>query len=107
MSTRLESIKKIVELQPHDPFARYGLAMEYKSLGRLEEAAAAFVDLEARAPDYVAQYLMHFNVLVALKRKAEARDLAERGLAACRKKGDAHAQSELQAALEALDDSEY
>ena len=103
MSARLESIRKIVALQPNDPFPRYGLAMELKTLGRLDEAHAAFAEMEPRFPDYAAQYLMHFNVLVALGRQPDARALAERGLAAIRKKGDGHAEGELSAALAQLD----
>lgn len=100
--SRIEAIKKIVEQQPDDPFARYGLAMEYKNAGRAEEANAAFAELAARNPDYVPQYLMHGNLLAAMHRLAEARAVFERGIAAARKKGDAHAAGELQQALDAL-----
>ena len=77
--------------------------MELKSQGRLDEAHAAFTELTEKFPDYVAQYLMHHNVLVALKRKDEARAVGERGIEAARRKGDAHALGELQQALEALE----
>ncbi len=101
--SRIEMIRKIVEQQPNDPFPRYGLAMELKNLGRLDEAHAEFDELERRQPDYVPQFLMHANVLRALKRGPDARAVLERGLAAAAKKRDGHAQSELQAALEELD----
>ncbi|MSP62129.1 MAG: hypothetical protein EXR72_17700 [Myxococcales bacterium] len=104
--SRIDSIRKIVELQPNDPFPRYGLAMELKNGGLLAESTEAFDELERRHPDYLPQYLMHFNVLTSLQRKDDARSLAERGLVAIRKKGDGHAQGELQAALDALSDED-
>jgi tetratricopeptide (TPR) repeat protein len=100
--SRIDAIKKIVEQQPNDPFPRYGLAMEYKNAGRAEEAHAVFAELEARHPDYVAQYLMHGNLLASMQRLDEARAVYERGVAAARKKGDAHAAGELQGALDNL-----
>lgn len=102
--TRAEAIRRIIATSPSDPFPRYGLAMELKNTGQLDEAHAAFEELESRFPDYPAQYLMHFNVLVGLGRKPDARAVAERGLVALRKKGDQHALGELQGALDQLDD---
>jgi tetratricopeptide (TPR) repeat protein len=100
--SRIDAIKKIVEQQPNDPFPRYGLAMEYKNAGRHDEAHAAFAELEARHPEYVAQYLMHGNLLASMHRLDEARGVYERGLVAARKKGDGHAAGELQGALDNL-----
>jgi tetratricopeptide (TPR) repeat protein len=99
---RIDVIRKIVEASPNDPFARYGLAMELANLGQLAEADAAFVELEQRSPDYAPQYLMHFNLLVKMDRKPEARALGARGVEALRKKGDGHALGELESALQNL-----
>src|SRR5262245_14660297 len=100
---RIDMIRRIMESTPGDPFPRYGYAMELKNLGRLDEAAAAFAELEQRFPDYVAQYLMHHNTLLALRRKDDARAVCERGIEAARRKGDGHASGELQQALDALE----
>ncbi len=102
MPTRLETIQKIVDQQPNDPFARYGLAMELKNLGHHEEAHAAFEELERRHPDYVPQFLMHANLLSDLRRLDEARACLERGIQAARKTGNQHALSEMQGALDQL-----
>ena len=99
----LNAIKKIVEMQPNEPFPRYGLAMELKNQKLYTEARAEFDELERRFPDYVAQYLMHVNLLAEMKRKDDARAVGERGLAAARKKGDGHALGELQRAVDDLD----
>ena len=42
MSERLEELKRFVSLMPTDPFPLYGLALEYRSLGQFQDAAATF-----------------------------------------------------------------
>ncbi len=106
MPSRLEEIKSFIAMSPEDPFPRYGLAMEYKKLGLHEEALKAFSELSVSHPEYVAQYLLHGNLLVELRRRAEARGVFERGIEAARKARNQHAQGELQAALEGLDEEE-
>lgn len=100
--SRLDAIYKVIESSPNDPFPRYGLAMELKNSGQLDEAHRAFTELEQRFPDYVPQYLMHHTVLIALENKAEARRVLEAGIVVSRTRGDAHALSELQTALDVL-----
>ncbi len=99
---RLENIEKIVARTPTDPFARYGLAMELKRLGRNDDAEAAFAELETRHPDYVAQYLMRAQLLSTMQRRDDARAVTERGIAASQKKGDTHALGELRQLLDTL-----
>jgi len=102
MPSRLEVIQKIVAERPTDPFPRYGLAMELKNLGRLDEAHAAFDALEQAFPDYVAQYLMHANVLTQLQRPSEAKAVLQRGIPVAKRVGNGHAASEMEGALDAL-----
>jgi tetratricopeptide (TPR) repeat protein len=91
-----------VQKNPNDPFPRYGLALEYRGAGRLEEAQATFTELLARHPDYTPAYLHAGNTLVARGLRDEARQVFVSGIEACRKKGDGHALDELEAALAAL-----
>jgi hypothetical protein len=100
--SRLEALKQFAAQSPTDPFPHYGLAMELKNLGQDAAAHQAFVDLETRFPAYVAQYLMHGNLLAAMGRPADARGVLERGIAVAGKAGNQHAVSELRAALEQL-----
>jgi hypothetical protein len=86
-----------------DPFAWYGLAMEYRALSRHEEALAAFETLRAGTPDYVPMYLMCGQMLQAMGRPSDARAWFSWGLEAAGKKGDAHAAGELEGALAALE----
>lgn len=85
-----------------DPFVWYGLAMEYRSLERIDDALAAFQELRRHSPDYVPMYLMCGQMLESMTRVADAREWIEAGIAAARTKGDGHAASELESALATL-----
>ena len=104
MSKRLEALQKMIAANaaPDMSFARYALAMEFKSLGRLDESLAAFDHLKSIDEAYVAQYLMAGNVAEALGKKDVARGWYEQGVEKARAKGDSHTLSELQTALAAL-----
>jgi predicted Zn-dependent protease len=101
-SKRLEFLKKLTDGGSADPFAWYGLAMEYRTLGRHDEALAAFESLRARTPDYVPMYLMCGQMLEQMGRVPDAKAWMTAGIDAARKKGDAHAAGELEGALSAL-----
>jgi tetratricopeptide (TPR) repeat protein len=94
--------KQFIERSPRDPFPRYGLAMEYKSRGQLQDAIAAFQELIASFPEYVASYLQAGGVLAALGARDQAADVFRAGIAAAGAKGDLHAKKELEAALAEL-----
>lgn len=88
--------------RPTDPFPHYGLALEYKNAGQLEEARATFAALMDQHPTYTAAYLHAGNTLVALGHAEEARAVYARGVQACVGAGDAHARGELEGALASL-----
>ena len=102
MSPRLQLLIEAVEGLPHDPFPQYGLALEYKGLGRREEAVETFRTLMEGHPDYVPAYLQAGMVLMDLGRADQARAVLERGVEVAGRKGDGHARSELMAALASL-----
>ena len=91
--------QQFIARSPNDPFPRYGLAMEYKSRGQLQDAIAAFDALIESFPDYVASYLQLGGVLVAEGDRARAEEIFRRGITAAGAKGDLHAKKELEAAL--------
>lgn len=104
-SKRLEFLRKQTApggLASGDPFAWYGLAMEYRALSRFEEALATFEALRERVPDYVPMYLMCGQMLESMGRPSDARQWLARGLEEARRKGDAHAAGELESAIAAL-----
>lgn len=86
-----------------DPFAWYGLAMEYKNLGRLEEAVTAFEKLRSLDAAYLAAYHMAGLTLIELGRSQEAKEWLEQGLAVADAKGDLKTRGELQAALDEVE----
>ena len=49
-SKRLEFLLKMTSSGNEDPFVWYGLAMEYRSLGRFDEALATFEALRGADP---------------------------------------------------------
>jgi tetratricopeptide (TPR) repeat protein len=102
LSKRLAMLEKMTSEGSQDPFAWYGLALEYRSLGRPDDAVATFTRLRAIDPGYVPQYLMCGSLLLDLGRHAEARDWLTEGATTARVKGDGHALSEIEDALARL-----
>ncbi len=103
MSKRLAYLEKITSEGSADPFAWYGLALEYKTLGRVDDALRTFESLRAKSPDYVPMYLMCGQMLADAGRGGDARAWLEAGIAAAKAKKDSHALGELESALDALD----
>ncbi|MBK6464221.1 MAG: tetratricopeptide repeat protein [Myxococcales bacterium] len=103
MSTkRLLFLEGLLQKGTDDPMAYYGLAMEYRSAGRVDDSLRVFGELKAKKPDYVAMYLMCGQLLQEADRKDEARAWLEEGIGWARKTGNSHAQGELESALGAL-----
>ena len=99
---RVAAFKKMVEQRPHEPFARYSLAMAHRSLGQGEQAAGELRQLALEIPGYVPTYLMWGQVLEALGRPEEAARAYRRGTEAATQANDEHARNELGQALDQL-----
>ena len=102
--SRRESLQAMVEENPGNTFARYGLAME---LTQTEPAAAwaHFNYLLDHHPEYAATYYQAGAFLVKQGKLEEAREVLTKGVEVAGRQGNRHAQSELQAALDDLNDS--
>jgi tetratricopeptide (TPR) repeat protein len=96
---RIATFKSFIARAPADPFPRYGLAMEHRGRGELDEAWAIFSELLEKFPDYVPTFLMAGGTLVALGRRGEAADVYRRGIEVAGRSGDQHARGELETAL--------
>lgn len=96
---RVSVLRSFVAKSPHDPFPRYGLAMELKRIGMNEEAESAFEDLLRDFPDYVPTYLMAGTFLAERGKRERARAILTAGLDAAGRKSDLHASRELENAL--------
>jgi predicted Zn-dependent protease len=100
MSKRLGMLENIVASGQADPFAWYGLGMEYRREGRIADALATFGKLRALHPEYLPVYLMAGQVLLGEQRNAEAREWLEAGVALATTQNAGHALGELESALE-------
>jgi predicted Zn-dependent protease len=99
---RLAMLEKMTAAGATDPFAWYGLALEYAGRERVDDALATFEKLRALDAGYVPMYLMCGTMLAKGSRAEEAREWLTAGIAAARAKGDGHALSELEGALSSL-----
>lgn len=99
---RIATFKIHIAQTPDDPFPRYALAMEYRSMGQIDKARLVFKDLAGQFPDYVPTYLMYGSTLIEVGAKQEAADIFKRGIEVAGRKRDAHARRELQDALDHL-----
>ena len=100
---KITGLREILEQDPTNAFARYGLAMELGGRGQTDEAVAEFDRLRADHPDYVAGYFMAAQTLARARRSDEAKQRLNDGIACARRTGNQHAQREMQAMLDDLE----
>ncbi len=104
--SRLERLRQLAAQGSGDPFPLYGLAMEYKRLGRIEEAVQAFGRLLELHPRYVPAYYQFGAALVLSGGIEQARETLARGIRIAETQGNQHAREELVRALEELEQEE-
>ena len=102
LKNRRETLEGFLAANPNDAFARYGLAMECATTGDTAAALEHYAKLLAAHPDYVPGYYHYGTLLARLGRKDEAKQILTDGVAAARKAGNTHAQSEMEDALQAV-----
>jgi predicted Zn-dependent protease len=100
---KIAGLKEILELDPKNSFARYGVAMELAGRGDTAEAVQEFDTLLANDPDYTAGYFMAAQTLAAAGRTPEAIGRLKIGILSAERSGNRHAVSEMQAMLDELD----
>ena len=99
---KIAALNEILKQNPTDAFTRYGLAMAHAAEGHNEEALTEYATIFQHTPDYVPAYQMSAQLLLKLNRTDEARTPLQAGIAAAKRTGNAHAESELQAMLDDL-----
>jgi Tfp pilus assembly protein PilF len=97
---KFAALNEILQLDPTNAFARYGLAMEHLSQGNREAALAEFSTLIAHNPDYVPAHQMSAQTLSALGRTEEALERLHTGIAAANRTNNQHALAEMEAMRE-------
>ena len=101
-ASRREKIEALLASEPHDPFLRYGLAVEYDNEGRHDEALTVFSGLIGDLPPHVPSFFRGALLLVRLDRIDEARDWLRRGIDEARQQGESHAAGEMGELLASL-----
>jgi cytochrome c-type biogenesis protein CcmH/NrfG len=100
---KVASLKEILEQDPTNTFARYGLAMEYAGRGETAAALAEFDRLLGDHPEYTAGYFMAAQTLAKAGRHADAKQRLVEGIGCARSTGNQHAQREMQAMLDEME----
>ena len=103
-SDKLAKLFALLEREPRDPFLLYGIGMEYKKLAAPDKAIEFFDRTLAVDPSYCYAYFQRGQVYEQNANPAAARESYRTGIAAAAQAGDAHAQEELQAALDMIAD---
>jgi predicted Zn-dependent protease len=102
--TRREKLQELLAQDPNDSFTRYAIGLEFAKEKNFEEAIRVLTELIKADPEYIPSYYM----LASYYRETEARDEAlatyKLGIAKARSVRDLHAASELEAALDELED---
>jgi predicted Zn-dependent protease len=99
---KLAALNEILQLDPANAFARYGLAMEHVARGNPEVALTEFATCITQNPDYVPAYQMSAQTMVTLGRTDEALARLHEGIAAANRTRNQHALAEMEAMREEL-----
>ena len=104
MSSRIDAFRRMVEKNPGNALARFGLANEALKEGLHEEARQNLEAYLSSHDDEGNAYGRLAEALEKLGRRAEARDALRRGIAASNRFGHPGMASEFEARLEELND---
>jgi tetratricopeptide (TPR) repeat protein len=99
---RLEKLQKMLERDPADTFLLYGIALEHKKLGDGRQAIEYLDRVIAADAGYCYAYHQKGLVYESSGDVEAAKSAYRAGIDAAMKKGDEHARSEIQAALDML-----
>ena len=99
---KVVALNEILQFDPANAFARYGLAMEHSARGNPEAALAEFATCIEHNPDYVPAYQMSAQTLLKLGRNESVLERIDAGIAAANRTGNTHARSEMEAMRDEL-----
>ncbi len=102
--SRLTKLLAFLASEPDDSFTRYAVGLEYAKTENYVEAIRTLEELRERDPKYIPTYYMLASYYREINDAAKAEAIYHEGIAKARAAGDIHAASELQAALDELDD---
>lgn len=99
--SRLDDLK-VIAAKSKKPLAWYGLAMEFRSGGDVDNALVTFARCHEIDARYVPAYFMCAQMLAEQGRSDEARVEVTLGMQVARDVGDGHALGEMQSLLDSL-----
>jgi len=98
--------KQVLEIDPIDQIANFGLGTIYLDTQKYEEALAPLQTVVENFKDYSAAYLALGKTLEKLSQKEEAAEVYRKGIAAAAKKGDLMPLKDMQSRLNQILHSE-
>lgn len=103
-NSRIDSLLNILASSPKDTFVLYALALEYKQMNELDEAATYFLKCKIQDESYLALYYHYGNLLVLQQKYSEAQNILKQGIEIAIQQNDMKTKSELEFALEDVED---
>ena len=98
-----DNIRKVLDLDPDDPIATFGLGKAYIQLNRYEQALPHLRHACEIKKDYSAAFLDLGKCLEFMERGDEATHIYKEGIATASRKGDLMPMREMERRLNALD----
>lgn len=94
--TRIEQLRRLVELSPDDPLSHYALGLEYTNQGAHADAIAAYDRALGRDVKYVAAYYHKARAQIFAGAREAARATLDAGMEVARQAGDEKTWREMQ-----------
>src|ERR1700756_4754407 len=99
---RIEQLKKLVQMDPNDEVALFGLGKFLMEEGSFAEAAQYLEMCIKAKPDYSAAYLALVESLLKTGKTDRAKEIATQGHAVSLKKGDLQVTKKIEAIQQTL-----
>ena len=103
--TRLEKLQELLKADPTDSFTRYAIGLEYRGMKEYASAITALEELMRDDPKYLATYYMLADCYRQAGENEKALECYKQGIQIAKAAGDTHTMSELQAAMDELDEN--
>jgi tetratricopeptide (TPR) repeat protein len=100
--SKIEGLKKIIEIDPNDEVAYFGLGKALMDEGQFAEAAGYLETCVKVKPTYSAAYLALVESLLRINQKDRARQYLQEGHAVSLKGGDMQVTKKLEAIQQTL-----
>ena len=103
---RIEQLKQWLEHQPDELFLLFALGKEMMNKGDFKEAEKYFNEIVRIDPLYVGVYYHLGHLYITIDQPTRAKELFQKGIEITKQIRDQKSQSELIAALQAMEDGE-